>query len=86
VFTAMIRPTFFTCGTISEEAGQSGPRWAKKWMYDLTPVANPHGSIPPSKYLEAVNMLLCDEAELWAESTPEVADLLEDESPTVIFR
>ena len=63
----MTRPTFITCGVFSGKEGQSSSRWFKKLEYDLAPVADQSEAIPALEYMGAVNLLLSDDAELWAD-------------------
>ena len=74
-------PTFNFCGCFSGKGNISAARWLKKLEYELTP-HRVDGTVPPSKLLECINLLLTDEAAEWAETNPDAARLLGDEKRT----
>lgn len=70
------RPDFKMCGKFSGEPGASAEKWLRKFEYDMHGLRDVDGNIWPSDYLTSIEILLADQAEIWAESTPQVADIL----------
>ena len=70
------RPDFRMCGKFSGEQGLSAEKWLKKFEYDMHGLRDVEGNILPSDYLASIEILLADQAEIWAESTPQVAEIL----------
>lgn len=70
------RPDFRMRDKFSGEPGASAEKWLKKFEYDMHGLRDTEGNIWPSDYLSSIEILLADQAEIWAESTPQVADIL----------
>lgn len=70
------RPDFRMCGKLSDEPGSSAEKWLRKFEYDMHGLRDVEGNILPSDYLASIEILLSDQVEIWAESTPQVADIL----------
>ena len=64
------------CGKFSGEQGSSAEKWLRKFEYDMHGLRDNEGNILPSDYLASIEILLADQAEIWAESTPRVAEIL----------
>ncbi|SLM40420.1 hypothetical protein LPUS_11218 [Lasallia pustulata] len=75
-------PDFSLCGPFNGRNGQTAARWLKKLEWELKRCSSTQGTITPAEYLQAVELLLVDDAAVWAETTPGIAELLEDLDPT----
>lgn len=69
------RPNFGMCGKFSGKPGASAEKWLRKFEYDMHGLRNAEGNIWPSDYLASIEILLADQAKIWAESIPQVADI-----------
>ncbi|SLM39631.1 Zinc finger, CCHC-type [Lasallia pustulata] len=74
-------PDFALCGSFTGKTGQSATRWLKKVEWELEKHAGDNGSVDPSRFLRAVDLLLADNAAAWAETTPGIVELLEHPAP-----
>ncbi len=74
-------PDFALCGPFTGKNGQSATRWLKKLEWELRKHSSA-GSIDPADFLQAVDLLLADDAAVWAETTPLITQLLETPAPT----
>ena len=63
-------------GKFSGEPESSTEKWLRKFEYDMHGLRDIEGNIAPSEYLTSIKILLVDQAEIWAESTPQVAEIL----------
>ena len=70
------RPDFKMCGKFSGEQGSSAEKWLRKFEYDMHGLRDIEGNISPSDYLTSIEILLADQAEILAESTPQVPEIL----------
>ena len=70
------RPDLKMCGKFSGEPGSSAKKWLRKFKYDMHGLRDIKGNISPSDYLTSIEIQLADQAEIWAESTPQVAEIL----------
>lgn len=70
------RPDFKMRGKFSGEPESSTEKWLRKFEYDMHGLRDIEGNIAPSDYLTSIKILLVDQAEIWAESTPQVAEIL----------
>ena len=77
----MGKPDFALCGPFNGKDSQSAARWLKKLEWELRKYST-SGAIDPAKFLQAVDLLLADDAVVWAETTPGITDLLEMPVPT----
>lgn len=75
-------PEFRLCGQFNGKDGQSAARWLKKFEWEMAGYADSYGVIPASKYLQAVDILLTEDAAFWAEMDPEVSAILTTASPS----
>lgn len=75
-------PDFSLCGTFTGKSGQSAVKWMKKLEWELQQHSDDGELISPSAYLKAVDLLLAEEAAMWAETTKCVAELIENPAPT----
>lgn len=76
-------PDFRFCGQFNGKDGQSAGRWLKKFDWEMSGYKI-DGQIPPKTYLEALDLLLIDEAAIWAESTVDIAIMLSNVAPTQV--
>ncbi|SLM35097.1 hypothetical protein LPUS_04151 [Lasallia pustulata] len=74
-------PDFALYGSFTGKTGQSAARWLKKVEWELEKHAGDDGSVDPSRFLWAVDLLLADDAAAWAETTPGIVELLEHPAP-----
>ena len=78
-------PDFALCGLFTGKTGQSAARWLKKVEWELEKHAGDDagddGSLDPSRFLRAVDLLLADDAAAWAETTPGIIELLKHPAP-----
>ncbi|MCJ1352844.1 MAG: hypothetical protein MMC33_002828 [Icmadophila ericetorum] len=74
-------PTFTFCSTFSGKNGQSGQRWLQKFEYEHERYLVAGSRITPEIYLRTVDMLLVEDAETWADTTAQVAELFLEKSP-----
>lgn len=76
------KPDFRLCGKFSGKDGQSAARWMKQLEFELSDAGfDGINTIPPFTFIQAVDLLLVDEAANWAEGTPDVSALLSNPSP-----
>lgn len=75
-------PDFSLRGPFNGKIGPSATRWLKKLEWELKRCSSTAGIIILADYLQAVDLLLADDAAVWAETTPGVAELLEDPDRT----
>ena len=64
------RPDFRLCGKFLGEQGLSAEKWLRKFKYDIYGLRDVEGNILPSNYFASIEILLADQAEIWAEGTP----------------
>ena len=74
-------PDFKFCGTFNGKDGQSGHRWLQKFEYEHEWHLLVGSLIAPETYLRTVNMLLVEDAEIWADTTAQVVELFLERSP-----
>ena len=74
-------PDIALCGSFTGKTGQLAARWLKKMEWELEKHAGDDGSMDPSRFLRAVDLLLADDAATWAETTPGIIELLEHPAP-----
>ena len=74
-------PDFTFCGTFNGKDGQPGHRWLQKFEYEHERHLLAGSLIAPETYLRTVNMLLVEDAEIWADTTAQVVELFLERSP-----
>ena len=74
------RANFKFCGFFSGK-DISAAKWLKKLDWELEGYSV-DGTIPPHRYTQALDLLLTEEAALWAESHPQAVSILASANPT----
>lgn len=73
-------PDFAFCGTFNGKGSESGSRWLKKFEYEHEYYC-PKEHISPDFYLNTLNLLLVEDAAIWADTTEEIVSLFEKKLP-----
>jgi hypothetical protein len=73
--------SFSICGSFSGKGALSASRWLKRFEWEIQAYAV-GGVVPSARYLSTLDLLLTDEAADWAETNPDVINLLLDPAPT----
>jgi len=68
-------PTYAFYRTFSRKNSTSAPRWLRKLKHELSGYKTNNG-IPADRYLDALNILLTNDAKEWAKSYPKAVRLL----------
>ena len=77
--TMAFRADFKFCGTFSgKEAAAS--KWLKRLNWELKGYAV-NGAVPPHRFIQALDLLLTEEAAVWAESHPQAAAIIAAQAP-----
>ena len=72
---------FALSGTFAGKNRQTGARWIKKLEHDLIS-KTVNGVVPPEILLKSIDLLLGEDAEIWADESPAVKRLLNLDEPT----